>query len=449
MPPTKVTRSRAAEDRPIASAIGTRIRHERQRRKLTQAALAGARYTKAYISALEKGLSKPSIAALTYIASQLGVPMQTLVAGEDASWTRLEVDVRLASGDWQAAFDGYTALLSTGSAERGELLRGLAEAAARLDRNEEAVRAGSEAVQLLAARGRTGDAAWARYWEASGLYALEQGDEARRHLGIILDQISSGDLDDYDLHVRALIALAMIETRDDQPERALGYLEQARSLVGGIDGRRRATFLFSLALSYREVGDLEAAVVTANQSLAHFKIAAAQLESASVENELALVYLGLGQVERARGYAAAAREAFENLRDDRLLAHAAETEAQIELAAGRPELAVARAQEAIDLARSAQNRKAELSAHLSLARARQSLGDSAGAAKTLQEGAALARETGRRGQLQAILGELARMYAANGDLQLAFETSQEALDAGRAPRSPARTQVPGLGPRPT
>jgi transcriptional regulator with XRE-family HTH domain len=437
-----LTSNRAAEDRSIALAIGGRIRLERQRLGLTQAALAGARYTKAYISALEKGLSKPSVAALTYIAGRLDVPLDKLLVADEAAWSRLELDVRLASGDWQVAFDGYSALLSTDTgSRRGELLRGLAEAAARLDRGEDAVRAGSEAASLLEGRGRTVDAAWARYWAAAGLYALEQGHEARRHLHRILDQVAKGELEDQDLHVRALIALAMIESRDDEPERALGYLEQARALVGGLDGRRRATFLFSLALSYREVGDFEAAIITANQSLAQFKSAASELETGSVENELALVYLALGQLERARDYVATARTSFEHLQDERLLAHVAETEAQIELAAGRPEQAVARAEEAIRLARATQNRKAELSALLSVAKARQSLGDLGSAIATLDLAGVLAREHARRGQLQVILGELARAYAASGDMQRAFETSQEALEAGRARQSPVRNEV--------
>ena len=433
MPATRLTGSRAVEDRSIAVAIGGRIRSERKRQGLTQAALAGARYTKAYISALENGLSKPSVAALSYIADRLSVPLDRLLVGDDATWTRLEVDVRLASGDWQGAFDGYAALLaSTSESGRGELLRGMAEAAARLDRGEDAVRAGSEAATFLEARGRTAEASWAHYWEASGLYTLEQGDEARRHLLLILERIGNREVEDRDLHVRTLIALAMIESRDEQPERALGYLEQARALVGRLDGRRRATFLFSLALSYRELGDFEAAITTANQSLAYFSIAASELEMASVENELALVYLALGQLGRAREHVAASRASFEKLKDSRLLAHAVETEAEIDLADGSPEDALEHAEEAIELARATSNRKAELSALVSLARARRMKGDLDSELETLGLAATLARQHGRRGQLQKILGELARTYASRGDLQRAFDLSQEALDAGRA-----------------
>lgn len=438
MPASRLIRSRAVEDRSIAVAVGGRIRKERKRQGLTQAALAGTRYTKAYISALENGLSKPSVAALSYIADRLGAPLDRLLVGDDATWTRLEVDVRLASGDWQGAFDGYAALLtSTFDSGRGELLRGLAEAAARLDRGEDAVRAGSEAATFLEARGRTAEASWARYWEASGLYTLEQGDEARRHLLLILERIANREVEDRDLHVRALIALAMIESRDEQPERALGYLEQARALVGRLDGRRRATFLFSLALSYRELGDFEAAIITANQSLAYFSVAASELEMASLENELALVYLALGQLGRAREYVAASRASFEKLHDARLLAHAVETEAEIDLAAGSTEDALAHAEEAIELARATNNRKAELSALVSLARARRVKGDLESELETLGLAATLARQHGRRGQLQKILGELARTYASRGDLQQAFDLSQEALDAGRTRSLPS------------
>jgi transcriptional regulator with XRE-family HTH domain len=436
------TRSRATEDRPLALAIGARLRAERTRRKLTQAALAGDRYTKAYISALEHGLAKPSMAALNYLAAQLEIPVTKLLAEEPAAWTRLEVDLQLASGDWQAAFDGYTGLLEVdGSpATRAELLRGLAEAAGRLDRGADAVRAGAEAAAIFERAGRPVDAAWARFWEAFGLYELEQSAEARRLLGTLRDQMTTGKVVEPDLGMRVLIALANVESRDGAPEQALGHLEQARALVSDLDDRRRATFLFSLALSYRELGDLEAAVSTANQSLAYFKAAAAELEVASLENELALVHLALDNTGRAREHAATARTAFERLGADRLLAHVAETEAQIELAAGAPTEALERATEALQRARATDNRKAELSALLSLARGHRALGDAAAALVALEDAAALARTHGRRNQLQAVLGEFAQVVAEQGDLKRAFALSQEALAVARVQSpTPARS----------
>jgi transcriptional regulator with XRE-family HTH domain len=437
----KLTQPRAIEDRPLARAIGARLRAERQRQHLTQAALAGERYTKAYISALENGLAKPSMAALNYLAGRLSIPVTRLLVEEQTAWIRLEVDLRLASGDWPGALDGYTALLQAGGGDRAELLRGIAEASARLERGEAAVRAAAEAATLFEAHGRPIDAAWARYWESFGLYLLEHGDEARRLLAHILDDVAAGTLVEPDLNIRALVAMAVTESRDGEPERALGYLEQARALVEGLDDRRRAAFLYTLATSYRDVGDLEAAVSAGARSLAYFRSADAELEAAALEGELALVYLALGNSERAREHAAASRATFERLGTDRNLAHLTDTEAQIELASGAPGRAIELAEAAMQLARASHTRKAELSGLLTLARGRRAMGDVAGAVAPLEEAVSIAREHGRRGQLQSVLGELAEVVAEQGDLKRAFQLSQEALTAGRAKPST------GSGPR--
>ncbi len=435
----RATRSHATEDRPLARRIGARLRAERLRAGLTQAALADGRYTKAYVSALENGIVKPSMAALNFFAGKLGVPVTRLMAEPDAQWTRVESDIRLASGDWQAAYDAYSDLLaSDASSQRAELLRGLAEASSRLERGDEAVRAAAEAVALFEADGRRSDACWAMYWEASGLYELEQADEARRILRIILGRAAAGEPVDPDLHVRALIALGMIESRDDEPERALAVLEEARALVAGLDDRRRAAFLYSLALSYREIGDYEAAIGTAMQSLVHFRAAADELEVGSIENELGLVYLGLGSLGRAREHVGRARAAFERLDNRRWLGHVADTEAQIDLASGSTGLAGEHATEALRLARESGDRKAEISALVSLARTRRAQGKSADARASLEEAAAIARSHARRGLLQGVLAELADVLAEEGNLKGALAVSQEALAVAR----PRRTTQP-------
>ena len=433
MPRTR--RSHATEDRPLARRIGARLKAERTRAGLTQAALADGRYTKAYVSALENGIVKPSMAALTFFAGKLGIPVTSLLAEPDHQWTRVDADLRLASGDWQGAHDAYSDLLEADvPTHRAELLRGLAEASSRLERGDEAVRAAAEAVALFEAEGRHADARWAMYWELSGLDELEQSDEARRLLWAILADVGTGRPLEPDLHIRALIAIGVIELRDDEPERALAVLEEARSLVDGLDDRRRATFLYSLALSYREVGDFEAAISTATQSLAHFRAAADEVEVASIENELALVFLGLGSLDRARTHASQARETFDRLGNQRWLAHVSDTEAQIELASGSVGASVELAEAAIGLARDTGDRKAEISALVSLARARRAQDDRPAARVALEEAARIARAHTRRALLQSVLAELADIVAEDGDLKGALAISQEALAVGRARR---------------
>ena len=173
-------------------------------------------------------------------------------------------------------------------------------------------------------------------------------------------------------------------------------------------------------------------MTSGTQALAQFRAASAAFEVAALENELALVHLGLGNVARARAHAKSAREGFEQLDNDRSLAHVTDTEAQIALAAGHPDEALERGAEAVRLADATGNRKARLSACLSIARARRAAGDLAGASQTLEEAAESARAIGRRAQLQAVLGEWADVRAELGDLEGAYRLSREALSAGRS-----------------
>lgn len=433
MAPTTKRRSHVQADRPLAKRIGTRLRKARTEAGLTQAQLAEGRYTKAYVSALENGLVKPSMAALNFLAGRLQIPIEQLLSDREQAWTRLEADLRLASGDWQGAVDAYSSLLDEKPAEmvRAELLLGLAEGSYRLGLGNETIRAASEAVALFTAQKRPSAAAWAMYWQASGLYALEQSDQAAELLKRLLDQIASGLQVEPDLPVRVLIALAMVASRDDEPERALGYLEQARSRIGELDERRHAAFLFSLALSYRELGDFEAAISTGTQSLARFKAAEAGFDTASLQNELALVYIALGNLKAARRHASEARDYFTRNDDKRWLAHVTETEGQIALAAGSIPEALKLSTAALQLAEEADDKKATIAALLLLARAQRATEDLKAAAETLERAASHAQDYGRRAQQQQILAEWSDVMASLGDMAQAYALSRRALDAGR------------------
>src|SRR6185295_16375637 len=95
--------SLAAEDRDLARQVGARLKAARTRAGMTQRELAEPRYTKAYISALENGLIKPSMAALRFLARRLGSVPEAFLADQDTHWQRLDAELRLAAGDWEAA----------------------------------------------------------------------------------------------------------------------------------------------------------------------------------------------------------------------------------------------------------------------------------------------------------------------------------------------------------
>src|SRR6478672_7473903 len=111
------TRTQRAEEQ-RKNQVGARIRAARQRTRQTQQQVAGDRYTKAYISALENGLVRPSVAALEYLAPRLGTTPSALLADSRPAWSRIDADLQLAAGNYQTAADAYREILESGVADR-------------------------------------------------------------------------------------------------------------------------------------------------------------------------------------------------------------------------------------------------------------------------------------------------------------------------------------------
>ena len=310
---------------------GQRLREARTRRGWTQKELAGDRYTASYISALEKGLTRASIAALDYLGARLGVPTDYFVRDERPAWERMHADLLLASEQWTDAADAYTTLLdrSQPDTERALILRGRAEAYCRLMRANDALADAAAAHPILVAAGRRIDAAYAAYWLAYAHYQLDNIDEARGLAQQLLAEVRAGLSVQADFTVRLLMALANIAGVEGRHRQALAYLEEGRSLADALDDRRRATFLFSLALGYSDTNDHEAALRAGAQALALYQAADAEREVASLRNTLAITHLGLGSLGRARTFAAQAHRDATRLADPRLTAHVLDTEARI------------------------------------------------------------------------------------------------------------------------
>lgn len=426
---TRTRRRVVVDDRPLAHAIGQRLRQARLAAGLTQQQLAGDRYTKAYISALENGIAKPSMAALNYLAPRLGKTASEILSDPSAAWARIEADLAVAAGRWQAALDGYQTLLE-GVQERGgraDLLTGIAETLCRLDRPAEAIRPATEAAGLYKELDRLADVARAEYWLGSAHNQQDNPDEGRAILRSILDRVRAGlDLGP-DFSTRLLIALATIESYQGQPTTALSYLEEARGIAADLDTRRRGAFLAAMASAYGHAGDLEAAIRMALQALALLRAAESDLEAGLVENQLALAYVAMGSIERARETIRHARATGGT--DERLQSTLADTEASIELEAGKPERALELADEAIVLAERTGHLKAQLDGFVTRARALAALGRAEDAASTFERAAELAERAAPPSRRRQILSAWADSLAAVGRHDEAYALARRALEA--------------------
>ena len=310
---------------------------------------------------------------------------------------------------------------------RVDLLRGLAEASARLDRGKDAVAAASEAARIYAEAGREADAALARYWLAYGLYQSDNEVDARSILSALLEQVRGGLRVEPDFEMRLLTSLAAVESRAGQASRALSYLEEARGLSADLDDRRRAAFLFNLAINYREVGDYEAAIRAGTQGMALYRAAGAIFESARIENDLALAFLATGQVDRARELAADARRQIEETGDERWMAAVVDTEAQVALADGDIDRALRLAERAREYAERSGNEFGGLMAMLTEARALRRADRGEEAEARFAEAARVARASRAPNRLREVLREWADLRAAAGDHRGAYELTSEAL----------------------
>ncbi len=420
----------------VARRVGERVREARTRLGLTQAETARGRYTAAYISALERGLAKPSMAALTFLSERLGVSVQDLVAEERPAAARLEADLLLASANPQEALDRYEELLE-GAGEnrrqRAELLRGRAEALCRLHRGSEAVRPAAEAAELFDGLAAPIDAAWARYWLAGAHYLSDNTAEAQGILQQLLAEDRAGLEVAPDFRFRLLTQLGNTEAWDGRPERAITYMEEARSLIGDVSLRQRAAFLSGLSLQYRRAGDLEGALRVGHESLALYRAAEAERDEAVLENNLAITFIELGSSSRAKSHLRRARELAERHHDDLLLAEIAEAEARLALATDDVATATERAQAALAAADNGGSYLVAVGAHRTLARIAHRAGKRDDTEAAYLQGATLLRSHRANAQLRELLAEWADVRAGWGDATGANELYAEALG-----RSPAR-----------
>jgi transcriptional regulator with XRE-family HTH domain len=423
------------DNRHVARRVGERIREARVRAGLTQAQVAEGRYTSAYISALERGLAKPSMAALTFLSERLGVSVPDLVAEERPVAGRLEADVLLASGRYQEALDRYDELLEQvgeNRRARAELLRGRAEALCRLGRGREAIGPASESDSGFESIGASADAAWARYWLAFAHYQSDNATEARSILQHLLALERAGLQVAPDFRFRLLAALANVESWDGESERALTYMEEARTVAGEISLRQRAAFLSGLALQYRFAGDLERSIRVGHESLGLYRAADAELEEAALENNMGINFIDLGNTQRAEEHLARAREIAERHHDRRILSEVAEAEARLAMARGDGEAARERATVALDASKEGGSYLAAVGAHLTLARLADRSADRADCDRQFQAAIGLLREHRARSLLRNVLGEWADHRSRWGDLEGANRLYAEALGRSRA-----------------
>jgi transcriptional regulator with XRE-family HTH domain len=423
------TRRRVVVDqRELARAIGTRIRSARLAAGLTQQELAGERYTKAYISALELGHAKPSMAALDYLAPRLGTRPDRLLTDDDDRWTRIDADLHLAAGRFEQALEAFHTLAAREQdpLRRGELLLGAGEAVCKLRRPEEAAGVLEEAHRLLVGSNRTAELRRILYWQAAVHTFVDDPDVARRMLLDLLASLSA-DGGDPDLDVRARIALAQVEHEHGSADRARIYLEEASGLVERLDARRRAAYFDGLAKVRSAAGDYEAAVRAGTTALGLFREVDFELQAAALENELALTLIAMDAPDRAEELVTSAIATLERLESWALLGHALDTLATVRLRRGDAAGALALVDRSLELEAEHGPDLDQVGARITRAKAFEALGEVDAAEQAWLVAIEAARRIPSVNRRRRILTARAEALAAKGRHAEAYEVMREAV----------------------
>jgi tetratricopeptide (TPR) repeat protein len=334
-----------------ASGPGGRVRERRLALGLTQADVAGERFSKEYVSQVELGKSHPSEAALDWFSARLGVAR-----------TELEGDA------------GPAALAATEAA----LVR--AEAAIEAHRYSDAL-ATLEAARGGVARARDGGKLELRHALAHGwaLHHLGQLPEAAALLDRARALAEAGDDAD---RAAALYRLGVVRFKMGSHATALAALDEALRCATAAErpsDALRVRILNTRAKIRRRQKDFTAAAedVTAALELAH---------GLGDDRVLAETYLDASLVAerrheygQARDYAERSKVLFERISDHEYVGKLLNNLGQLRAITGRPDEAVPLLREAFRIAVEQDNRVDAAFAASSLASARLHSGDPEGA----------------------------------------------------------------------
>ncbi|MBN9386871.1 MAG: tetratricopeptide repeat protein [Chloroflexi bacterium] len=290
----------------LAPIVGLRIREARTDKGLSQKDLVGERFSKSYISSIERGKITPSLKALEYIARRLNVTVGYLLTGvhpgqpngasastaitatpeepgdqdSPARWDLLMYEARILRE--QRRFDQARHLLSTKIRVRQLGVEQLKQYHFTLAQvNLDLADYTSALAELDTARDlaeKTADLEMlARIRQFSGLVYIRQGKPvlAIEQLRQALQTIETGSMRGFHFRLAVFTELGQLQHQLGDDKEAFEMYQRALQLAeDGATPEKRALLYWNLAASYREAGNLAQARVYATKSLALYETVA-------------------------------------------------------------------------------------------------------------------------------------------------------------------------------
>jgi len=293
--------------------LSDRLRQLRVSSNMTQTELAGDRFSKEYVSQIERGKTRPTHETIEWLAQRLGVDSSFLERGVSAD-ERGRVEAMLARAEalnqahhHEEAIEEFenatTAVLATGAAE-------------------------------LEVRARSGEA-WARMESGQLREAIELLNTART----LTDGAEFSDVD----RAEILFRLGVCRYKLSSIATSVGLFNEALTLAEGSNlpcDLLRSDILGWRSRCYRRQRDLEAAREDVERALELAEALDDRRTMANVYYQASLVAERMGHWVLARTYAERAKAYYEQLNDERNVGRLLTNLGGLNLLLGKPEQAI-------------------------------------------------------------------------------------------------------------
>ena len=298
---------------PSGARLGDRLRLLRVAAGLTQTELAGDRFSKEYVSQIERGKTRPTAETVEWLAQRLNVDPSFLSSG-----------------------------VSTDERSRVEALLTRAEALSNGYRYKEAVTAFEEAREAVAStnsveldvRARSGES-WARLQDGDVRAAIELLNGARALVeGSVFSDVDRAEI---------VFRLGVARWKLGSAATAVALLKEALSLAEGsglpCDGLRSDIYHW-LSRSHRRQRDFEAAREDAERALELAQGLDDRRKMADAYFQASMVAERTGHWVLSRNYAEKAKNLFQELDDERTVGRLLNNLGGLSLLLGKPHEAI-------------------------------------------------------------------------------------------------------------
>ncbi|MFI4978647.1 MAG: helix-turn-helix domain-containing protein, partial [Solirubrobacterales bacterium] len=424
------------------------VRQARLAAGLSMSQLAGTDFTRQTVFLIEAGKARPSMRTLEIIAGRTGVPVPHFLRGSTLKPSQVErglADARVEELQALCLKQQFDEAVAVGlpllerplaATVEARIRHYVGQALVRSMRPDEGLEHLRRAQVLLEIEPDPWLAVECADWEASALYLMEDA----RALSVAERALKLCRATEPRLpgtEARILEHIATIHVKNHSFDRAIAFYEEALQTAGRMrDLPRLGRTYHGLSIAYQERGDIGRAIEYTHKALALYALEHDTALQANGQNELGLLLMRQGQMERAEEAFRAALAYLGEAGTERMKSHVLLSLGELQLRTGHSAGGIQIVKEALELAKRHDERLSLASGHVLLGRLYEHMDDPEQADKEFRVAIRLLGTENRTDRLAETHAAYAELLDSRGDVRTASRHWKQAakLALDRQPR---------------